>query len=268
METDMLDLSLSLWRPGRVGRGSPYDPDAVALFERFTTPPTSGRKAAINKVIVALKAASAWERLDVLYIRAAADSQAGRLNWKGDFFNSTAVSSPAFAADRGFTPDGAASYLSSGFSPTVATDALFAQDDAHVGAWHLTDLSNGGSTSYDLGNGNSRISNSASANTALRGNMDTTITLSGDDYTKHKVWTRDGATSWRYFNDGALVGGDPRTDASVALTNFEFGTGKVLSNGFGVNTEAISHWGASLTTAQVLAMRDAFSEYLQAVGAI
>jgi len=264
----MLDISLSLWVGGRVGHGSGYDPDAEALFARFTTPPTVERKAAINALIVALKGASAWEKLDVLYVRAAADSQAARLNWKQDQYNSTAVSSPAFTADRGFTPDGAASYLSSGFNPTVATDALFAQDDAHVGAWHLTDLSNGGSTSYDLGNGNSRVSNSASANTALRGNMDTTITLSGDDYTKHKVWTRDGATSWRYFNDGAMVGGNPRTDASVALTNFEFGTGRALSNGFGVNTEAISHWGASLSPAQVLAMRDAFADYLQTVGAI
>lgn len=259
---------IALFNPDGSRWGTSYDPDAQALFARFTTPPTVQRKAVINDLIIALKAAGAWSKLDVLYVRAAADSQAARLNWIADQYNSTAFSSPVFTVDRGFTPDGSASYLASGFDPTTAVSPKLTQNDAHLGGWHLTDLPNGASASADLGNANSRIFNAANTTSTVRANNGSNINIGSDDYTKHKVWARDGANTWRYYNDGALVGGDPRTDASVALTAFDMGTGRTAANNFGLNQEAVSHWGSYLSPAQVLAMRNAFATYLSAVGAI
>jgi len=243
--------------------------EAQALVARFSTPPTELRKSKIDTLIGALKTAGVWAKLDVLYVRAAADSQAARLNWVAAQYDATAVSSPAFLADRGYTPDGVASYLDSGFNPTTAVSPKFLLNDAHMGAWHLTDLANAGGISFDLGSTNSRITNNGSAATSLRVNGTAAIGVITEDYAKHKCWTRDGAASWRYYRDGALIGADPRVDASLALTNFAFCTGRTAASAaFGLNQEAISHWGGHLTTAQILAARNAFAAYLTAVGAV
>ena len=107
----------------------------------------------------------------------------------------------------------------------------------------------------------------ASAVTNVRPNA-SIIGAVTEDYAKHKVWTRDGAASWRYYNTGVIVGADPRTDASTALTSFNFCTGRTGVGSFGLNQEAISHYGGYLTTAEVAAMNTAFSTYLAALGAI
>ena len=59
--------------------------------------PTNARKALIDALITSLKSAGVWAKLDVLWIPAAHDSQAGRLNWKSPgTFTLAEVSSPTF----------------------------------------------------------------------------------------------------------------------------------------------------------------------------
>lgn len=266
-----LSMDLGLGSVVTLNQGWGYtftNAEASALVARFTTPPTNARKLLIDNLVGSLKTAGVWTKLDALYMRAAADSQAARLNWVADQYNSTAFSSPVFTADRGYTPDGSASYVDSGFNPTTAVAPKLALDDGHMGAWHLTDLPNGGAASNDTGNTTSRILNLSTSLTSLRPNTTTAIAGVSEDYAKHKVWTRDGAASWRYYNAGVLVGGDPRTDASTGLSNFNFGTGRTSGSAFGLNQEAISHWGSHLTGAEIAAMTDAFTTYLTAVGAI
>lgn len=243
--------------------------EASALVARFTTQPTNARKLVIDNLVGSLKTAGVWTKMDVLYVRAAADSQAARLNWIADQYNSTAFSSPLFTADRGYTPDGSASYLDSGFNPTTAVGAKFLQDNAHLGAWHRTDLANAGATSSnDIGNATSRILNSGTMITQTRPNSSATGGSTTEDYAKHKVYSRDGSASWRYFSNGVISGADPRvTPVSEALTNYNFGTGRTAAASFGLNQEAVSHWGGYLTAAEIAAMTAAFSTYLTAVGA-
>jgi len=265
-----LELRLGTFNRGgglSLGAGVSYDPAASALFSRMTTPPTDARKALINAVFVAGRRDGWLAKLDGLKVRAAADSQAARLNWVADQYNCTPISSPAFTTDRGFTPDGSASYLDQGFNPTTAVGAKFVLDNAHQGAWHLTDLANAGAVSFDFGNVTSRFSNSAALATLVRANSTSAIT-SADNYNAHKVWTRDAAASWRYYNAGVISGADPRTDLSTSLTNFNFGTGRTAAASFGLNQEAVSHWGGYLTTVEVASMYAALSTYLTAVGAI
>jgi len=252
---------------GAAKGGGPYDPAALALFARMTTPPTDARKVLINAVFAAGRRDGWLSKLDGLKVRAAADSQAARLNWVADQYNCSAISSPVFTVDRGYTPDGAASYLDQGFNPTTAVGAQFLLDNAHQGAWHLTDLANAGAISFDFGNVTSRFSNSAVAATIIRANSTAAATAT-DNYNAHKVWTRDAAASWRYYNSGVISGADPRTDLSTALTSFNFGTGRTAAASFGLNQEAVSHWGGHLTTVQVASMYAALASYLTAVGAI
>ena len=107
-------------------------------FSPFTTPPDPTRKALINTLVKSLKAAGVWTKLDALYLFAAADAQAARRNWIQDLYNATAVSSPTFAADRGYTGDGAAAYLDTGFNPSTASSPKLTQNSAHASAWDRT----------------------------------------------------------------------------------------------------------------------------------
>ena len=141
-----LSLDLGLGSVATMGAGVSYDAAATALFARFTTPPTSARKAVINTLIVALKDAGVWSKLDALYLFAAADSQAARQNWVQDLYNATAVSSPTFTADRGYNGDGSASYVDSGFNPTTAVTPKFVQNSAYFGLWSRTTTTFAGSS--------------------------------------------------------------------------------------------------------------------------
>lgn len=243
---------------------SAYSDEAEALFARFTTPPTVARKLLIDNFIVSLKTAGVWSKLDALHVTAAADSQAARQNWVQDAYNLTAFSSPVFTVDRGFTPDGSASYLDSGFNPTTAVAPKFTLNDAHFGAWHLTDLANAGATSFDNGNATSRLANLATLQTQPRPNNAITAGIT-EDYAKHKGWTRSAAGVWEYYNSGVDAGGG--TDASTALTSFAFGLGRTAGAAFGLNQCALQHWGGNLTAGEVLALYNAANTYMQAVGA-
>jgi len=117
--------------------GVSYDADAQALFARMTTQPNATRKGIINDLILGLKADGNWTQLDVLVILAAHTSQAALLDWK-NLQDGAEVLAPAFVADRGYTSDGATSYINTQFNPS--TDAvLFTQNDASCGIYSRTD---------------------------------------------------------------------------------------------------------------------------------
>lgn len=114
----------------------PYVAEADALFAAMSVAPSDARKTIINTLIVALKANGVWAKCDVIYVLAAHDEQAARLNWKNPGTATlTAINSPTFTTDRGFTGDNATTELRSG----VAFSALgnYAQNSAHLSAWVL-----------------------------------------------------------------------------------------------------------------------------------
>lgn len=263
-----LSLDLGLGSIATLGAGGGYsftNAEAEALVARFTTPPNDARKALIDTLVGSLKTAGAWEKMDAFYMTAAADGQAARQNWIADQYNLSAFSSPVFTADRGYTPDGASSYLDSGFNPTTAVSPKFTQDSAHMAAWHLTDLANGAGTSFDVGNLNSRIINSSTLQTGPRANLATPPAIT-EDYSKDKLWCRQDASIWEYYNSVSDSSGG--SAASVALTNFTFGIGRTAATSFGLNQCACYHFGSNLTAAEALAAFNAKAAYLTAVGAI
>ncbi len=97
-----------------------YSPEAAALLSRMTVTPSTARKQLIDALIATLVGAGIWAKLDALYLLAAHDAQAARLNWIADRYNLTAVNSPTFTTDRGYAGTGAAMYLDTGFNPATA----------------------------------------------------------------------------------------------------------------------------------------------------
>lgn len=253
------------YRPG--GVAGAYSAEAEALFARFTTPATSGRKTLINDLIVALKNAGVWTKYDAFYMCAAETVQAAQRNWVADAFNLSEVNAPAFVADRGYTPNGTTSYCDTGFDPTTAPSPKFTQNNAYMGAWHRTDLPGAGATtSSDVGNTTSRIANTNASATAPASNR-AAIVLPAENYAVDKAWSRTGANAWRWYNSGVLVGLDPRVDASAALTAFNFGIGRTAAATFGLNECSVFRFGSSMTTAEQLSEHNAIQTYMTAVGA-
>jgi hypothetical protein len=119
----------------RAGAGPSYSEEAIALFEAFTSQPDADRKGVIDTFIVALKTAGIWTELDILYVTAAHDAQAARLNWKSPgTFTLTPTNSPTFTTDRGYAGDGSTSRLATGFTPSTH-GVNFIQNDAGLWVW-------------------------------------------------------------------------------------------------------------------------------------
>jgi hypothetical protein len=264
-------LSLAMMGGAPAASGPTYSAEATALFARMTTPPSSGRKTTIDTLIVALKAAGVWTKMDGLIVSAAADSQAARLNWVQNLYNDTAINSPTFTADRGYTGDGATSYLDSGFDPTTAPSPKLTQNSAHIGVWCGTDINS--NTQYDFGNINSRIDARGSAGLRVNGNS-----ASGDTYVGWSVATSIGWSCWQRDNSAnfdVVRNLDAPTNfvrSSVTPSALPFyslatsTTGPAAIN-FSTRRLVLKHWGGAITDTERDAMYNAFAAYVSAVGA-
>lgn len=128
-----------------VGVGGAYtfvNSEASTLVAAMTTQPDTTRKSLIDTLVGALKngaisGTNIWNKLDVLQIYAAADSQAASLNWITPGSNTVTTSnSPTFTADRGYAGNGTNSFVNTNFTPSNGTKV--AQNDCSYSIWSRT----------------------------------------------------------------------------------------------------------------------------------
>lgn len=248
----------------REGVGVTYSAEAEALFARFTTPPDAARKALIDATIVSLKTTGVWSKLVALYVEAAADSQAARRNWVADQYNLTAVASPSFTADRGFTSDGTSSYLSTGFNPSTA-GSQFAQDSASIFAWCSTNTNP--VSSADIGN-----TGSVKAGHRNTANADVEINSGGGtmrpaqaDTLGLTLGSRTGSAVAAIYRNGSLAGSSVATSMALANEPIYICTGNTVN--FSVRRQSAGGYGSGLSAQNVADLYAALNTYLTAVGA-
>jgi len=113
--------------------------ETTALLAAMSVQPSGPRTTLINALISSLKTyrtgfgLSFWDALDFLYIPAAHDAQAGRINWKSPSNVGSVVGSPAFQTDRGYTGDSGVSYIDTGKALATAGFTL-TQSNNHIGS--------------------------------------------------------------------------------------------------------------------------------------
>jgi hypothetical protein len=253
---------LQAWALSRIPA---YDADALALFSRFTTPATVARKGLISDLIKSLKSAGVWSKLDVLYVMAAADSQAARRNWIQDLYNATAVSSPTFVADRGYTGDGAASYNSSGYTPST-NGVKYLLNDASHWLWSRTAAQ---SAAIDAGNGSGGRITIATRNTsdqfAGRINDTTLYTPANTDGTGFFGMCRSASNARKGFRNGVVL--STSGAASTAVPAEVIWIGGSNPGVFSTRQIAAQAMGGNLSDAEALAFYNALQTYMTAVGA-
>jgi len=102
-----------------------FDADAVAFFGRVTTAGGSlsaTEKAAVNTLVVDMKAAGIWSGMKAIYPMVGASSAACAQNLKSSSFTGTFSSGWTFAS-TGVTGNGTSAYMDTNFNPNTSSNA-------------------------------------------------------------------------------------------------------------------------------------------------
>lgn len=264
----MLSLGLSLTGIPVLGRRGPaYDPDALAFFARLTNQPTDARKKLYSDLIASLKTAGVWAKLDALYILAAADAQAARQNLVANAYNLTALGSPAFAADRGYTGDGVGATIATGITPASSPNLKYTLNNASLLSWVRSDNS-GNYCSIGAGSGSFvgsiRPRNSGSLTVITNGIG--TVTAIVPTSVGLSAWSRANDATATLYKNGALLSSPANSSTGLAADQFRF-----LSIGaftqFSIDQVAAGGIGGALSAPEHAALYSALNTYLTAVGA-
>jgi len=245
--------------------GSAVPAAATALIARMTVPPNAARTTAIINLVSALQDAGSWSTFNGLWMFAAADTQAGKLNWISTSYPFAPNGTVSFAADRGYTGNGTNS--SGTFGITYSLLSKYLQNSASVGWWSRT------ATALDkvdwgisAGDDNARGIAYNTANN-MSGRINGTTTTSGGVGTGVGLAAvnRSGATAYQLYKNGANVANG--ADASTARSNNDLVLFHDKGAGWSTRQLACFWIGGSLTATQHADTYTAIAAYMTAVGA-
>lgn len=253
------------------GSQSGYSKETKQFLDRIPT--QTNRQALIyDATIRQLVSSGLWTCWDALYLFAAADSTSARTNLISSSFTCTAVGSPTFTVNQGYTGDGATSYLDTNFNPTTAPGALYTQSDAFLVAWDGIKITpqdkvivgnNGAGTFLAPCDALSRIQYK------VNGTLPFTVVPNNDSRGFYLAYRFISGISIHACskNDAKLFGNTSDTETALDNSNFTFlkgagfyYPGQVMLGGFG-SLQAIVNVGG---TAQEI--YGIFAQYLQALG--
>lgn len=268
----MLGLSI----PEVAGRArAGLDPATTALVARMSGAPDAARAALIDAAVRAIKASGVWAKLDLLYLLAAHDGQAARLNWVASGHDLAAVGSPVFTVDRGYAGDGFTSYLSTGWNP-ASDAACFAAASASMGVWLNAGTNSGvnGAVAMGVSDGtNASILVPRGASNHVRGRLNAAASVESGGAAASRlglsVLSRTDAGTLSFYR-GAGLDGVAASAVSTIVSGAVFLGGSNVSGSLmnGVdNRIAAAFAGAGLSAGEVAALHAALSGYLAAVGA-
>lgn len=255
------------------GQQFAFDSASLAIFNAFTTPPTSARRVLIDTCVKAMKTAGVWTLMDALWMFAAADSQAATINWVNPGGTAaTPTTSPTFTADRGFNGDGSTSYVNTNFIPSAGTN--FTQNNAHFSNWDLTNRAADTTQSGVAQTGNGTISITPFFTGSLfvsRLNDSAGNTVASAGSNGHSLVSKTTGTTRNNFRNGASLGSSTSavsaTRASIAIFIGGTNTNGTLTAGT-TDQYAMASVGAGLTGTQITNFYNALQTYLHALGAV
>ena len=233
------------------------DPDAAAVIAAMTVTPSAARQSVINELVVGLKNAGVWAKLDMLYVHAAHDEQAGRVEWIARSV-ATRVASATFTTDVGFTGNGSSMYLDSGLNLNALTN--YTQNNAHLGVWqnstNATFVANGSISSFNVfivgrnnttGQQEARVNSSTVAGRAIASGVG------------HHVACKTTSSNIRLFVNGGSPNNNTVTTAAIPSGNFAMLRNNTIYSGEQIR---ISHVGASLSDTEVSNLYSALNNYI------
>lgn len=227
--------------------------ETIALISRMSVRPSNARIFTYNKLIRDLKVAGLYTttKIKALYLLAAHDAQAARLNIMENSMTLSVVSTMTFTTNLGYAGDGASGEL------TVAPGATVSALSHCAGFWINDFAANSG---YINTHGSNAFLRAQSSGSVARWGqlLDTNATGVGAHRT---MSTNDTGATIRFYANGALAD----TETPGAGTNF---SGSPVHIGLGyTGRHAAAHWGPDLNGTEQAALYAALNAYLTALGA-
>jgi hypothetical protein len=263
------------------GSGGPagVEPETDTLLAALTGTYNSAQQTAIDTLIKDLKSAGAWGLLDVLCI-AGLNSADSLINWKSPgTFNSTAISSPTFTADRGFTGT-TFGYIDTNFNPSTA-GGNFSQNANMFGVYSRTESNPAFPPNFPVDIGIISSSNQIVLHSRLGGQIfgRANEVAVADGATNASslgkfLVTRQSSSSVITYRNGTSV--QSKSTTSLALSNFNAnifvcaannGSGTPVPESRSTRQYAawyIGGWGSGLSPS---AFNTAMQTYLTSIGA-
>jgi hypothetical protein len=247
--------------------GGAYATESRTAFAAMTVQPTGQRKSQVDKLVRTLKDAGIWAKLDGLWLLAAHDSQAARVNFVTPSSVAAVTGTPTFVQDRGYAGDASAALLDLGLNLTTTAKAT--QNSHSAGVYSRTDSS---VTGADIGtselsiNGKDTTPNYATRSASTSANGDSN---SGTSIGMFSL-SRTGSSGYTKYRDGGVIATKTQSSSSFTSQNvFLLARNGGSGSGAGFTARQISaaFVGGGLTDAEMATLNSAVQDYLRAVGA-
>lgn len=243
-------------------------PETQDLLAAFQTAPGRRRAFLIDDLISALQAAGVWERLSALYLTAAHDEQAARVNLKTPGLHDlTPAGGPAFITHEGYDGDGVDAWLDTGLSASALAGG---GPGVAAGVW-LTGNPLPGSSQFLLGpvEGEETLSLAVSPSTgnfsARVGTSNLAVLGAATAATGHFCVSRTDAIHVSGYHNGVLIGAP-----ASAFTGYGAGSTGLLRrfSNFHDGSVAAAWLGKGLDGTQISALHAALAVCLSGAGAV
>jgi hypothetical protein len=200
-----------------------FDADAVAFFGRVTTAGgtlSATEKAAVNTLVVDMKAAGIWSGMKAIYPMVGASAAACAQNLKSSSFTGTFTSGWTFAS-TGVTGNGSSTYMDTTLIPSVSIASL---DSTHLSYYANTNVKTqafqlgvrGGSVQSDLficARWNSTTNfNAVNNDTSPTFNSQTT------NVNGFLAVSRINSTTFKYYKGGSVAQTNTKSSSSLPNT--------------------------------------------------
>jgi hypothetical protein len=199
--------------------GFAYDSTYQSILDYATTNdytlPNDAQKLKQNQLLIDLKAAGIWNKLDTFALFATnGSSQFALIDWKR-LINYEAVSNPVFTTNEGFTGNGTASYIDTKFNPTIGTNNYKLNNASRYLYMFMANGTNA-LDGIETINTNRMLRSTVSTQTINQGSSTLSSTFNFTNVKGIKSIHRTSSTNVQLFNDTT---GESRTATSTSLEN-------------------------------------------------
>lgn len=248
----------------RFGVGGGFDADYQAVLDYATTQgytiPSAGQQTLQNQLVVDLKNAGIWSKLDTFGVFATdGDSDFALIDWIR-LSQYTAVNSPTFTTNQGFTGNGTSSYINVNYNPSTNAVNL-ALNSNHIMAGNLNATANAGALISSFGATFLELTNDNPNSRLVSFNMSSLAdiqSLGANAQNGTFISTRNSSANYELFKNGVSLSTPLRLSSAVpnaqtrvfARSNgsfFGYGKCPYISVGGGLTNTQVTNFNTALT---------------------
>ena len=210
-----------------------FDADYQAVLDYGTTQgytlPSASQQVLQNQLVVDLKAAGVWSKLDTFVVFATdGDSDFALIDWIR-LTDYTAVNSPTFTTNEGFQGNGTSSYINTNYNPSTS-GVNYTLNDACFGGVKNINTANSGYFSGCSVSGRNLMRGTSSANNRInQGNNNFSISANFGGF-NFVALHRDSSTTGAFSYENTIVTAAANSTTIENSNQFVLRSGTLYAN--------------------------------------